>query len=313
MNEGVTQAEYLSDLLMLASLAILFVIFLSLSKQQFQRDKLRKRINQQLFRGQAYPVQNSAIKALFEHMAQKLDILLPKAGKERMTAEEQLRYAGFRSPSALTVYYSLRLLAVLVLPGIVFFSAHTLGLTPEVKVMFYTMLAFLGGLMASSQGLQHLAAKRQNILKNALPDALDLLVVCTEAGLGLNAALIRMVREIRQIHPELSLEFSSVTSEIQGGLDRESALNNMIQRTGLNEMKSLVMVINQTMKLGTSVADTLRVYSDEWRDQRMQAAEEKAAKVSTKMIFPLVFCFLPCFFIVSVGPSAIRLIEVFHQ
>ncbi len=247
-----------------------------------------------------------------ENTLSYLIFLIPGQGKEREAAEEKLRHAGFRSPYALTIYYLLRLFAILVLPGCVYLFSRISGTVSETNLIFYPLGAFVAGLFLSSHLLDRLVKKRQGTLRNALPDALDLLVVCSEAGLGLNSALIRLVREIGQLHPDLASEFSKVNSEIQGGMDREAALNNMIYRTGLGELTALVRVINQTMKLGTSIAETLRIYSDEWRDQRMQAAEERAAEVSTKMIFPLVLCFLPCFFIVAIGPSGIKMMAVLH-
>lgn len=163
--------------------------------------------------------------------------------------------------------------------------------------------AFLVGMIAPSFVLDKKIERRVTRLRHALPDALDLLVVCTESGLGLNAALMRVGHELRLVHPEFSAELALANGEIRAGLDREVALNNIIERSGLDDLKMLVMLLIQSTKLGTSLAETLRVYAEEFRDKRMQAAEEEAAKLSTKIIFPLVFCFMPAFFIVSIGPA----------
>jgi tight adherence protein C len=139
-----------------------------------------------------------------------------------------------------------------------------------------------------------------------LPDAIDLLVVCTEAGLGLNAALLRVALAMVDIHPALAEELLLVTSEIRAGVDRSQALTNLSLRTGLDDIKGLVAVLGQSMRFGTSIAQTLRIYSEEFRDKRMQKADLEAAKLATKMIFPLTFCFLPGFFIVALGPTIVN-------
>jgi tight adherence protein C len=148
-------------------------------------------------------------------------------------------------------------------------------------------------------------------LRNGFPDALDLLVVCVESGLGLGQALQRVADEIGVSHPELSLELATVNAEMRAGVQREKALKNLGERTGLRDIRGLVALLVQAMRFGTSVADALRIYSEEFRDKRMQAAEEMAAKIGTKMIFPLVLCMFPVFFVVAVGPAALRIIDAF--
>jgi len=150
-------------------------------------------------------------------------------------------------------------------------------------------------------------------LRTAFPDALDLLVVCVESGLGLAPALQRVADELMVSHPELGTELASVNAEMRAGVERTQALKNLSARTGLEDIRGLVALLVQTMRFGTSVADALRVYSEEFRDKRMQAAEEQAAKIGTKLIFPLVFCLFPSFFLVAIGPAVLRLIEVFKQ
>jgi tight adherence protein C len=161
--------------------------------------------------------------------------------------------------------------------------------------------------------LDKLVARRMKKLRDGFPDALDLLVVCVESGLGLTQALQRVADELVVSHPELALELAVVNAEIRAGVDRVGALKNLADRTGLDDIKGLVSLLVQTLKFGTGVADSLRVYSEEFRDKRMQRAEEQAAKMGTKMIFPLVLFLFPGFFIVAVGPAVIRLIWVFEQ
>ena len=148
-------------------------------------------------------------------------------------------------------------------------------------------------------------------LRNGFPDALDLLVVCVESGLGLAAAIQRVADELSVSHPELATQLALVNAEMRVGVERTKALRNLADRTGLDDIRGLVSLLIQTMRFGTGVAESLRVYSEEFRDKRMQKAEEAAAKIGTKLIFPLVTCLFPSFFIVAIGPAVIRLIEVF--
>ena len=144
-------------------------------------------------------------------------------------------------------------------------------------------------------------------MTNGFPDALDLLVVCVEAGLGLAAAIQRVADELNFSHPELAFELATVNAEIRAGRPREQALRNLADRTGLKDIKGLVGLLVQTMRFGTGVSDALRVYSEEFRDTRMQRAEEEAARMGTTLIFPLVLCMFPVFFIVAIGPAVLRI------
>jgi tight adherence protein C len=236
--------------------------------------------------------------------------VVPGNGKDLEYTRQRLSYAGYREAQATTFYYAIRIATLFIFPiiGLAILSNTEL---PGIKVFMYTLTLGGVGHILPSHVLDKLVERQQLRLKNAMPDALDLMVVCAEAGLGLNQALGRVGREIKEVHPELSVELCHVTAEMLGGLDREKALNNMYTRTGLEAIKSLVMVINQAIKLGTSIADTLRQYSDEYRQTRMQLAEENAAKMSTKMIFPLVLFFMPCFFIVTIGPAMIKMMKAF--
>jgi tight adherence protein C len=151
--------------------------------------------------------------------------------------------------------------------------------------------------------------KRQKEMQRALPDALDLLVVSVEAGLGLNAALLRVSDEIDRMSPVLSEQLALVNLEIRAGTSREDALRNLADRTGLQDISSLVGMLIQTDRFGTSVAQALRVHADTMRTKRRQRAEEAAAKTTIKLVFPLVFCIFPAMFVVILGPA---LIEIYH-
>lgn len=150
-------------------------------------------------------------------------------------------------------------------------------------------------------------------LRVGFPDALDLLVVCCEAGLGLMAAMQRVARELAFSHPSLASELELVCSKVRAGLTIKVALQEFTERTGLEDIKGLNSAISQSMRLGTGIAETLRVFSDEYRNKRLQAAEEQAAKLAVKMIFPMMCCIWPSFFIVAVGPAVLKVMKVWGQ
>ena len=156
-------------------------------------------------------------------------------------------------------------------------------------------------------------AKRKKRLFRGFPDALDLLVVCVEAGMGLDMAIHRVGEEIGLTHPELAEELKLLNLELRAGKTRNSALRNLSKRTDIEDVKSLVTLLIQTDRFGTSIAQALRVYSDSFRTTRYQRADEIAAKMGTKLIFPLAFCMFPSFFVVAVGPALIQIFRVFGQ
>jgi tight adherence protein C len=238
--------------------------------------------------------------------------LLPARGTERSKMERKLMYAGLRSANALPLFYALKTgLALLFLLAVVVASAWLPDWSTP-KLMFAAMFAAFIGLMLPKYVLDHMVDRRQKLLRDAFPDALDLLVVCVEAGLGLTAAIQRVSEELMFSHPELGAEFAQVTAEMRAGVERETALKSLAWRTGLEDIRGLVSLLVQTLKFGTSIGDTLRVYAEEFRDKRMQRAEELAAMISTKLVFPLVFCLFPSFFIVAIGPAVIRIMDVFR-
>ena len=237
--------------------------------------------------------------------------VLPKEELERNKVQRNLTRAGIRSPQALQVFYAVKTLLAIILPILVFAAARFFpDLATQSVVMYATMGAGVG-MLAPNYILHKLLDSRMKQLRNGFPDALDLLVVCVESGLGLGPALQRVANELGVSHPELSFELATVTAETRAGVQRETALKNLADRTGLTDIRGLVSLLVQSMRFGTSVADALRVYSDEFRDKRMQAAEEQAAKLSTKLIFPLILFMFPVFFIVAIGPAVLRLIDVF--
>ena len=237
--------------------------------------------------------------------------LMPTSGKERDAMEDRFAKAGLSSPNAMPVFYGVKALGAVTLLALWMLSADLLPKLTTNQVMFYAVLAAFLGMMLPNFVLNRLIERRQRALRNAFPDALDLLIVCVESGLGLVAALQRVASELEVSHPELAAEMARINAEIGAGMERDQALRNLAERTGLEDIRGLVGLLIQSMRFGTSVADALRVYSEEFRDKRMQKAEEIAATLGTKMIFPLIFCFFPSFFLIAVGPAAIRLVQAF--
>ena len=238
---------------------------------------------------------------------------LPREELERNKVQKDLYRAGYRTPQALQTFYAIKAVLTVALAATVLLGARFFPDITAQKLMLYAAMAAAVGLLAPNYYLSKELARKMRLLRNAFPDALDLLVVCVESGLGLGPAIQRVAEEINVSHPELSLEMATVNAEMRAGMQREEALKNLAERTGLPDIRGLVGLLVQSMRFGTSVADALRIYSEEFRDKRMQAAEEQAAKIGTRMIFPLVLFMFPVFFVVAVGPAAIRIIDAFGR
>jgi len=236
--------------------------------------------------------------------------LVSKIGWQNSQTSVRLASAGFRSEDTISNFYALRLLSAVLFPVIALFGSQFFPELTSRQIMAALIIALVIGIMLPSIILDKLIASRQRALRNAFPDALDMLVVCVEAGLGLQAALQRVADEIQVSHPVLADELHQVNRETRVGVDRIEAMRNMAIRTGLEDIRGLVASLDQSMRFGTSIAETLRVYSEEFRDKRLQKAEEMAAKIATKMIFPLTFCFWPAFFLVMVGPAILGVLAV---
>lgn len=239
--------------------------------------------------------------------------LLPSRGRERDRIERLLFLANLRSPTAASTFFGVKTVLMLGLPALWLLVSQYFPTMSTNRVWFIAAVFLLIGMIGPNRWLEKRAEARQMRLKNGFPDALDLLVICVESGLGLAAAIERVAQELRFSHPDLADELALVNAQMRAGVEREVALKSLSERTGLKDVKGLVSLLVQTMRFGTSVADTLRVFSEEYRDQRMQAAEEQAAKVGTKLIFPLVLCMFPSFFVISVGPALISVMDAFGR
>jgi tight adherence protein C len=235
---------------------------------------------------------------------QRLGRMAPKSASEMGTLQQKLVAAGYRRHEAIWIFLGIRVGVALL-----FFFVATVPALFRANVMV-ALGASAGGYLMPGIWLGRLARKRKHRLRLSLPDALDLLVVSVEAGLGLDQAILRVGEELQHTHPELSDELRLVNLELRAGTGRPEALHNLATRTGVEDISSLVAMLVQTDKFGTSVAQSLRVHSDTLRTKRRQRAEEAAAKTGVKMVFPLVFCIFPAIWVVTIGPAAIKFVQV---
>ena len=217
--------------------------------------------------------------------------------------------AGYRSATAGRVYGWVRIAAPLLFPAALFGGGKAVGM-PDRTLILLAVAGAGAGLSLPAAFLRSKARKRREAITDALPDALDLLTVCVEAGLGINSAFVRIAEEFRLSSPTLSEEFDIVNREMVAGKPRMEALRALSDRTGVEDVKSLVAMLVQTERLGTSLAQSLRVHSDSLRVRRRQRAEEAAAKTTIKLAFPLVFLLFPALFIVILGPGVLQILHV---
>lgn len=234
----------------------------------------------------------------------KLGMMAPRSVAETSKLQQRLIQSGYRSTEALIVFYGIRVGTSLALFAVVSFG---LVVTPNLA---FALAAAGVGYVVPGMVLARMAKGRQHRVRLGLPDALDLLVVSVEAGLGLDQAIQRVGNELAFAHPELCGELRLINLELRAGKARAEALRNLAERTGVDDISSLVGMLVQTDKFGTSVAQSLRVHSDTVRTKRRQRAEEAAAKTGVKMVFPLVFCIFPAIWVVTIGPAAIKFIQV---
>jgi len=214
--------------------------------------------------------------------------------------------AGYRSSEALLAMRGIKLIFPIAVLAAVYFSGIY-----RLNTFFVPVVAFAFGYLVPDMWLTWRVGVRRFRLRRALPDALDLLVICVEAGLGLDQALMKVSQDMKIAHPELSEELQFVNLEMRIGKSRIEALRELARRTGLDDIKSLVAMLIQTERFGTSVAQSLRVYSDDMRIKRRQRAEEMSAKTSVKMVPALVFFIFPALMVVILGPAIITLIHQF--
>ncbi|AGA75145.1 type II secretion system protein [Pseudomonas plecoglossicida] len=308
-NEALTRMLLIGAIGMSTVIAVITVTLLVLGLQSplQRRLALIKRGHASAATGREAP---GNLQLLLERVGRRLG---PAAEGEVSTTRTLLTHAGYGSASAVQVYWAVRLLLPLILVGV---SLLTLPLVPNfssTKIIVVVVMGAAVGWLLPAVYVDKRKKARQERLRAAFPDALDLMVVCVESGLALPQAIERVAEEMSVSQAELAEELALVNAQIRAGVSSTEALRQLAERTGLEDIQGLVSLLAQSIRFGTSVAATLRIYAEEFRDRRMQAAEEMGAKIGTKLVFPLIFCLWPSFFLVAIGPVIIGILRMFGK
>ncbi|HEX8710160.1 MAG TPA: type II secretion system F family protein [Pyrinomonadaceae bacterium] len=243
-----------------------------------------------------------------ERLAAPLSRLVPPSAAEARKLQKLLMQAGFRGPNAPIIYRAVQLTMLAAFPGAVALGCALMA-RPLNSALTWILLGFIAGFFLPRFALNKMIRNRQLRVRWGLADALDLMVVSIEAGLGLNAAMQRISEELKDVHRDISKEFELANLEIRVGRDRDEALRNLAERTGVEDLRSLVAMLIQADRFGTSIARAVRVFSDSLRTKRRQRAEQAAQKAAVKLLFPLACFLFPTLFIAILGPAALNLID----
>jgi tight adherence protein C len=306
VNQSVTLAAFL--------MASSFVILVSLLVGA-RKGRLEARLRD--LTGEDQGGSAAPIEPTFTRIAQTA---LPKMGtpfvpgdeEERTKLQARLIHAGFYSRQAMVVFLGVKVLLMFA-PVVLGVIAGTLGLVTMQMGLIFGACCAIVGMIGPSFWLDRMKSSRQTNFRRALPDALDILVICLDGGLSLTGALRRMAGELRAAHPVLATELQLVQREIQLGRSSGEALRKMGERSDLEEVRSLASVIIQAERYGASLVKSLRVHSETLRVKRMQRAEEKAQMAATKVLFPTILFILPAMFVVILGPAVIHITEIFGK
>jgi tight adherence protein C len=295
--------------LAIVSFFVVFLLIASGALLVFYRDALPQRIADAI---NPRPKKRNVVEAIKESglsiggVVEHFEHVLPKSQAEVSVALQRLTRAGYRNESAIRVFYGYKVFIPLALAAIALLS----GLAKFSPFFVYACCLGLG-FLPPDFWLGRKIKNRQKKMERGLPDVLDLLIICIEAGLSLDQATARTAEELKKAQPELCDEFGILVLEQRAGRARSEAWKHLSERTGVDSIRNLVSVLVQSEQFGTSVAKTLRVHSDTMRAKRIQQVEEMAAKTSVKLVFPLVFFIFPALFLVTLGPAVILMMESF--
>jgi tight adherence protein C len=238
----------------------------------------------------------------------KLARYVPKSPREMGRLRRRLARAGYHGATPVAVYAMAELLAPLLAGGLTLWIA---GVSPT-GLLFAAVAAIVCYLLPGLL-VEYLISRRKKEIQHGLPDALDLLIVCVEAGSSLDQAVVKASEELHLAYPALAEELRYVNTEIRAGKPRLEAFKNFAERTKVDDVRALVAMMVQTDRFGTSIAQSLRTFADAARTKRRQEAEERAGKLGVKLVFPLVFCLFPALYVVLLGPAAIKIFRVLFQ
>lgn len=234
-----------------------------------------------------------------------------KSEDDQAGLTERIVQAGLYKKGSIALYSTIRFV-LMILPVVMGIVVGQVGLVPPGLGIIYGIIAGVLGTVVPSFWLDYRKSKRQTQIRRALPDALDVIVTCVDAGLSVPAAISRVSRELRTAHPMLAVEMAICQREIQLGASTGTALRRFSQRFDLEELRSLASVIQQAEKFGASITNALRVHAEGLREKRFQLAEEKAQKAAVKIVFPTILCIFPSLFIVLAGPAVTRIFVMFE-
>jgi tight adherence protein C len=283
---------------------IFVAVFLSGYALMMTRPNLEDRLKGRTVIQSPQPINWFGIFKKSEKVLRPLGGMIPRSTEEMSRQEKRLAQAGIRRKDGPLLLYGVKVALATVL--FLFFTTIS---QVRANPLILIVLPLLIGAMIPDMVVSRLIKRRKNDLQRALPDALDLAVICVEAGLGLDQSLVRIGQELQRVHPALSEELNLYSLEVNAGKTRSDALRNLGWRTEVDDLKSFAAVLIQTDRFGTSVAQALRVFADTMRTKRRQRAEEHAAMMTIKMIPPLVFFIFPAIFVVILGPAIIAIIR----
>ena len=291
------ESQWLILVIIFSAMFVLVLAFMALFNDAF--DPVRVRLKNIIVDDELLPPESDH---LVDQLRKHQLLYIPVNQSLLQRTATRLHYAGYHLRDSLLHYYSLKMLATVLLPIMVLIVMFIIPGVRTEALVYSVITSVVVGYLAPSFILDKLIATRQKTLKRSFPDALDMIVICSEAGLSLDAALQKVAVELVISHPELASELKLVIAETRAGVERHVALQRVVERTGVEDIRGLVSTLAQSMRFGTSIAEALRVFAEELRDKRMQAAEEAAAKIGLKLIFPLGVCLLPAFLMVVLVP-----------
>ena len=285
--------------------SVALIVGAAVSYALAQNAPARRRLEQAQKTGQSVLLENPTLTEEPSPLVKRMASFLPRSPKEVSALRKRMMRAGYHDLTALAVYTSAQAFTP------VLFALLPLVWLPMSQAWILMAIGGLLGYLVPGLVLDRIIARRQKQIQNGLPDMLDLLIVCLEAGCALDQGIVKATDELEIAYPALAEEFRMLITETRAGKPRLEAFRNLSARTGVEDIRSLVAMLVQTDRFGTSVSQALRTHAEVSRTKRRQRAEERAAKIGVKLVFPLVFLLFPAFFTVTLGPAIIRFVRVF--
>lgn len=257
-------------------------------------------------------LENSPVTVMAERVAEPINRIIPISAIEAMKLQKKLLQAGYRSPEAATAFRAIQVTLLVAIPSLIITLCFLLNRSATDTALF-GMIGAAVGFYLPRLVLRRKIIGRQQRITWGLADAMDLLVVAVEAGLGLNAALNRVAQELKTLHPDMHTEIELVNLEIRVGRSREEALRNLAERTGVEDIRSFVALLIQADRYGSSIAKAVRIFADSLRTKRRQRAEQISQKAALKLLFPLTLFLFPVIILVVLGPALLNLYDILFK